>query len=221
MRDILITYCAPIITVVAVLELLVTVLLFADFAKKKSPAVLLMALIALGLTFDGAVMALGSVLPAGVLEPLSRVRYIAHGLLIPLNIALCGYVLDWEGTKKQTVLWIITAVICVLGAVSGFARQMELRELGGILRYASAGSPAWAEKINRVLSFGTVLPLLAAGVGVIIRKKNPCIFLAAFLMFTFSAIGPATGNADLIFLISMFGELLMVFFFLLHEKKTE
>lgn len=221
MRDILITYCAPIITVIAVLELLLTVILFADFAKKKSPAVLLMALIALGLTFDAAVMALGSVLSGSLLEILSRVRFVGHGLLIPLNIALCGYMLDWEGTKKQTVLWILTLAVCVLGAVSGFARQIEPRELGGILRYASAGAPVWAEKINRVLSFGTVLPLLAAGIGVIVRRKNPCIFLAAFLMFAFSALGPATGNADLIFLISMFGELLMVLFFLIHEKAAE
>ena len=221
MREVLIAGAEPIAAVIAVLELILTVLLAADYAKKKSPAVLLMALVALGLTFDGAVMALGAVLPAGLLAGLSRARFVCHGLLIPLMIAVCGYVLGWGGTKKQTVLWCITAAVCVLGAASGFARQAELRELGGVIRYASAGAPVWAEKINRVLSFGTVLPLLAAGVCVFIRKKNPCIFLAAFLMFAFSALGPATGNADLIFLISMFGELFMVFFFLLHEKTTE
>ena len=218
MRDFLIANAVPVIAGIAVLELILTVLLAVCFGKKKSVTVLLMALIALGLTFDAAVMALGSVMPEGLLSVLSRVRFIGHGILIPLNIALCGCVLDWQGTKKQTVLWIITAVVCVLGAASGIARQTELRELGGIVRYASAGAPLWAEKINRVLSFGTVLPLLAAGIGVIIKKKNPCIFLAAFLMFVFSALGPATGNADLIFLISMFGELLMVLFFLLHAK---
>lgn len=39
-------------------------------------------------------------------------------------------------------------------------------------------------------------------------------------MFAFSALGPATGNMDLIFYISMFGEVLMVLFFFLYAKKT-
>ena len=38
------------------------------------------------------------------------------------------------------------------------------------------------------------------------------------LMFAFAALGPATGNFDLIFLIGMFGELFMVLFFLLYGK---
>ena len=39
-------------------------------------------------------------------------------------------------------------------------------------------------------------------------------------MFAFSALGPATGNIDLIFLIGMIGEALMVLFSLLHAKKA-
>ncbi len=39
-------------------------------------------------------------------------------------------------------------------------------------------------------------------------------------MFAFAALGPATGNADLIFLISMFGELFMLFFFWLYSFKN-
>ena len=38
-------------------------------------------------------------------------------------------------------------------------------------------------------------------------------------MFAFSALGPATGNFDLIFLIGMFGELFMVLFFLLYGRR--
>lgn len=52
-------------------------------------------------------------------------------------------------------------------------------------------------------------------VGVIawIKQKTPHLFLSSFLMFAFSALGPATGNADLIFFISMIGEVLMIAFF--------
>ena len=58
----------------------------------------------------------------------------------------------------------------------------------------------------------TVNPMMISGIIVWIKQKNPHLFLSAFLMFVFSALGPATGNSDLIFFISMFGELLMVLF---------
>ena len=44
-----------------------------------------------------------------------------------------------------------------------------------------------------------------------------CLFLSGFLMFAFSALGPATGNSEYIFYISMYGELLMVIFLILHD----
>ena len=54
-----------------------------------------------------------------------------------------------------------------------------------------------------MLSFGTVVPLMLVGIYVWIRQKTPHLFLSGFLMFFFSAVGPATGNTDLIFFISM------------------
>lgn len=35
-------------------------------------------------------------------------------------------------------------------------------------------------------------------------------------MFFFSALGPATGNTDILFLISIFGEVLMILFLILY-----
>lgn len=216
MRDFFINNGAVIASVIAAAELILTIALFAVYAKTHRTAVLLTALVTLGLTFDAAVMAIGREIPSDVLPVLSRIRFVSHGLLIPLNIALCGYVLRIEGTKKMAALWIATAVICLLGAASGFGRVLELKEFAGMLRHvASDSTPVWADKINRILSFGTVLPLIAAGVVMMIREKNPSIFLAGLLMFVFAALGPATGNADLIFLISMIGELLMAAFFLM------
>ena len=54
-----------------------------------------------------------------------------------------------------------------------------------------------------MLSYGTVVPLILVGIYVWIRQKTPALFLSGFLMFFFSAVGPATGNFDLIFFISM------------------
>ena len=73
--------------------------------------------------------------------------------------------------------------------------------------------------ISKILSFGTVIPMMIAGVIVWIRQKTPLLFLSGFTMFLFSALGPATGNADLIFFISMFGELFMVLFLYLYANR--
>ena len=53
-----------------------------------------------------------------------------------------------------------------------------------------------------------------------IKQKTPYLFLSGFLMFAFSALGPATGNFDLIFLISMLGEICMTLFFYLYGRRA-
>lgn len=54
-----------------------------------------------------------------------------------------------------------------------------------------------------------------------LKSKNILLFLSGFLMFLFSALGPATGNFDLIFYISMYGEVLMALYFYLYAVKKE
>ena len=219
MREFLTAHCPVIIAVITALEAIVTMLLFVRYIKKRQTIALLMAVVGVGLLFDALVMALGSFMPHDLLRILSRIRFVSHGLLVPLNIAICGYAMKWVDIK-MTITWIITAAVCILGCASGFARVLELRDFAGIVRYVAGDStPVWADKINRLLSFGTVLPVIAAGIYVWIKEKTPTFFLAGALMFVFAAFGPATGNSDLIFLISMFGELLMIFFFLLYSKK--
>lgn len=219
MREFFIANGQIIAVVIAGLEALLTLILMFDFIFTRRVFVLLMTLLALGLTYDAAVMAFGAWIPAEQLPLLSRIRFVSHGLLVPLNIALCGYVLRWND-RKLLKLWFVTLLLCMAGAASGFARVLELREFAGMVRYvAGEATPVWADKINRVLSFGTVLPLIAAGAVVIKREKNAGIFLGGLLMFVFAALGPATGNADLIFLISMIGELLMLLFFLVYARK--
>ncbi len=82
-------------------------------------------------------------------------------------------------------------------------------------------SPAWARTVSSVLSFGTVLPLIASGIVVWIKQKTPYLFLSGILMFVFAALGPAIGRFDLIFFISMFGELFMILFAYLYIKRDE
>ena len=218
MREFFLASCRPGIWVIAVLEVFICVLLFRKYAQKKHPMFLCMALIALGLVTDALVIvngaSLGSALPL-----LSRVRFVAHGVLIPLLLPICGYALN---AKKgfMKALWCLTFVIMAAGAAEGFATVFENFQIAGVTRLiSSSATPSWANIITYVLSFGMVIPMLICGLVAWIKQKNPCLFLAAFLMFAFSALGPATGNTDLIFYISMFGEVLMIFFLYLYGKK--
>lgn len=174
---------------------------------------LCMLLIDIGLFIDALFIVLGAVVPGGLPEAVSRIRFISHGVLIPLMFPICGYGLKLKG-KAIKAVWVFTAIICILGFAEGLATHLEVREIGDIIRHASADTtPAWAEAISSILSFGTVIPLMIVGIIAWIKQKTPHLFLSGFLMFAFSALGPATGNADLIFFISMIGEVLMIAFF--------
>lgn len=213
MREFIINNCAEMIWCIVGLEAIMAVLLGLKYKKDRSLMTLCMLLIDIGLFVDALFIVLGAVVPGGPPEAVSHIRFISHGVLIPLMFPICGYGLKLKG-KAMKAVWIFTAIICVLGFAEGLATHLEVREIGEIIRHASADTtPAWAETVSSILSFGTVIPLMLVGIIVWIKQKTPHLFLSGFLMFAFSALGPATGNADLIFFISMIGEILMVAFF--------
>lgn len=213
MRNFLLGNGTLIVTVLCVSELVLGGLLLAQYLKKKRLVILWMALIAFALCYDAFVLAAGSLLPEGVLRALSQFRFVFHGLMIPLLLVICAEALRAPNGVK-TVVYAVTALIMIAGAVSGFMTKLEISQVAGITRCLSSKStPAFAEKFLRVLSYGTVVPLIISGIFVWIKQKTPALFLAGFLMFAFSALGPATGNFDLIFMIGMFGELFMILFF--------
>ena len=212
--------CPIAVWIITALEALFVILALRGWKRKKEPLYLLTALVAFGLFYDALILSLGTVLPGGpALAALSRMRYVAHGALIPLLFPICAYALNFNKTWK-TVVWVFTGLLIAAGIAEGFATELALREVAGLTRYASGeNTPGWANAISSVLSYGAVVPLIIAGVVVWIKQKTPLLFLAGFLMFAFSALGPATGNFDLIFYISMFGEVCMALCFLLYAKK--
>ena len=223
MRQFLLTSCPILLWVIAAFQLVMLIVFFSRFGKTKNPIYLLSGLVSCGLFYDSLILSLGTVLPAGgVLEGLSQVRYMSHGALIPLLLPICAYALNFKKVGK-TIVWIITAVLIVLGIASGVATKMT-PETVGTVRYAcdSAATPGWAYTISSsVLAYGMVIPLVIAGIIVWIKQKTPALFLSGFFMFAFSALGPASGNFDLIFYISMFGEVLMVLFFMIYANFNE
>ncbi len=218
MREFLLANCPILIWIICAAELVMFFLLLRSYRNGRHPMSLSMALISLGLFVDAFIIVLGSSIPEGALAPVSRIRYISHGLLIPLIFAICAYALHFSG-KSLKAAWLFTGFLMAAGLAEALAVKLETKELAGVVRCVSAPStPAWSTAISNVLSFGTVIPLMIVGIIVWIKQKTPALFLSGFFMFAFSALGPATGNTDLIFFISMFGEVLMILFFLLYDK---
>ncbi len=220
MREVLLSSAPVMIWILTIAELVLFVLLLRIYIRYKKMMPLCMALLCVGLVYDAFIIAIGRWIPENLLIPVSQLRYISHGVLVPLNLLISGFALKWNGLKFK-ILSGITIIASLAGLASGIFRKFEIREIAGLVRCASSdASPAWAEAVDRLLSYGTVVPLIIFGIIIWIKQKTPFIFLSGLLMFVFAALGPATGNFDLIFYISMFGELFMILFFWLYARKN-
>lgn len=219
MREVLFASCVPALWIITAIHILFLALIVSRYAKTKQPIFLLTGMICFGLLYDALILALGSFMAEGpLLLALSRMRYVLHGALIPLIYAICACALNLNGWKK-TAVWGLTGILSVLGIADGCIRTLGVAEVAGVCRYISLSAPAWAETVNTFLTFGTVIPLMIVGIFVWIKQKTPRLFLAGFLMFAFSGLGAAC--LELMFYISMYGEVLMaMFFFLYAEHET-
>lgn len=222
MKELLYVSCPVMLWVISLVELVFTVMLFSRYARSRNIIFLLSGLICVGLTYDALVLALGSIMADGTaLMALSRMRYVFHGGLIPLIFLICAYALDFRGVWN-VIAWVFTGVLIVLGIADGCIRQIGVETVAGITRYASVYAPAWAEIVNSLLTFGTVIPMMVAGIVVWRKQKTPHLFLSAFLMFAFSGLGAAC--LELMFYISMYGELLMalfLYFYAAHRSRAQ
>ena len=217
MKELLFASCAPMLWIISAVELFFTVLLFSRYIKTKNLIFLLSGMICVGLTYDALALALGTVMADGpVLLAISRLRYVFHGGLIPLIFAICAYALNFNKVWK-IVAWVFTGVLIVLGVADGCIRQIGVQTVAGVCRYVSVSAPAWAEIVNSLLTFGTVIPMMIAGLVVWVKQKTPHLFLSAFLMFLFSGLGAAC--LELMFYISMYGELLMALFLYFYASR--
>lgn len=220
MRNLLLASCPIMLWVIVLIHALFITITFKSYSKTRNLLFLFSGLIICGLFYDALILALGTVLKEGAfLRTISQLRFVSHGALIPLIFALCAESLQLKGLAKK-IVYGLTAVLVVLGIAEGFATDLEVRSIANIVRYASSdATPAWASMVSSLLSYGTVVPLMIVGIVVWVKEKTPTLFLSGFLMFAFSALGPATGNFDLIFYISMYGEVLMALFFYLYAKR--
>ncbi len=219
MRELLLSNGFLIVTVIAVLEAIMAVMLWKMYTAERREDVLCLACLCTGLVYDAAIIALGAVIPAGIAVPISKLRYIFSGLLIPLLVPIGVYGLKLKGLKVK-IAWITAVLLMIPGVIGGVMEKLELLTFAGVTRYISTGgAPGWVSAVNRMTTVGTVFFLIVIGIILLVKKRGGYVLAAGLLMLFFSVIGPASGNTDLIFMLSMVGELFMVFFLMLHMKR--
>ena len=224
MHDILTTYGFLILCCLGVIEIILTLILYADFSKKKDPVIILMALLGTGLCFDAVTLAAGAHIMIPILSVLSRGRFILHGLLIPLNFTICAYAAPFY-KPARIATWILTVPLILAGGAAGYMRELDKVVLNEgfyneIVRYVSISpDDSWMERVNMGLSMGCIIPVILTGIYITFKHKSPTILLAGLFMLGFSILGPVLGYNDLIFLISMFGEMFMLLFYTIFEKR--
>lgn len=101
MRNVLLNICPVAIWGIVICESIFAVLLFIRWGKDKQMFALLTFFVSVGLILDAVIIGLGSLMQPKVLKTISRVRFIAHGVLIPFLFPICGYALDLKKTVMR------------------------------------------------------------------------------------------------------------------------
>lgn len=215
MRNVLIKNGAILVWMIDIAELLIGI--FSLLTGFTGISILVM-IVCIGLVIDATIMALGSRIGEGLfLQRISQIRYILHGVSVPLLIPISFYMYGIESKAGKIVLWILIIAIIGLGILMGFKVKTEAAEVAGVLRYTtSKETPKYVVLIENLLSFGGVLPLIVIGIMHLIVHKNPFLFLSGISMLFFSGLAPATKNLDLNFIVTMIGEVFMVLFLMLE-----
>ncbi len=228
MRKILIDTMPFVLGIMTVSDALFIGMMFKlYFRNRKNKNSLLLGILCLGLFYDSLILTLGSALPyGGLLKSLSQLRYVLHCALIPLLFPVCVSSLCKNKTVNR-IVWILTALLIVVGTVAGFSLVTEPRTVGTLNRYAQSDETAkWVDSLISMLDIVPVFFMIGIGIVIWIRRKNPNMFPAGLFMLLFTLLGIFLGKdpsgdrtKSLMFYISMYGEALMVFFLYRYLKK--
>ena len=203
-----------------VLYALIFALSIREYLKMKRLVFILLMIECLGFIYDGIIMLIGKELSEDTLKGTNIVRYILHGILVPILIIFTGYALQFRRDKLY-INWVVSIIFMILGLVAAVCKKMSIEEeFGKIKRCGTTDdTPGWISPIDTLMNIGSVIYMLIAGIILLIVKREFFFFLSGLFMLIFSAIGPATGNADLNFLLSVYGEILMMIFLFVFFKK--
>ena len=221
-RNIIMVIGWVLVILVAIAELVTFFGLLKRYLYSRKKVCIYMAILALGLFFDAAILSAGRFLGVGsLLMALSKARLIVRAVVIPMILPICAYALELNNTAKR-ILWILMLVCVGVGVAAVIFTKLESSDLCGILRYAaSPETPFWADAITVYMPLGIYAFLIICGFAMIFRGKTLWILLAGLAVAGLTVVGQFTGFTDLIFLFSLFGEMLMLRFFQFYTQKLK
>ena len=208
------------VIVATVIYALIFGLSIREYFKMKRLVFILLMIECVGFIYDSIIMLIGKELTDDSLKGTNIVRYILHGILVPILIAFTGYALQFRRDKLY-INWVVTIICIILGLAAAICTKMSMEDEFGKLKRCGIDddTPGWVSPIDTVMNIGSVIYMLIAGIILIVVKRDFFYFLSGLLMLIFSAIGPASGNSDLNFLLSVYGEVLMIIFLFVFFKK--
>ena len=134
-------------------------------------------------------------------------------------ILFCGYALDASG-KTYYINLFINIILSIIGTIVGIISKIKIVEGSVLKRYTLSIDVSKIELlIFTLINIGCVIYMIIVGVILFIKKKDYYFFLSGFFMFFFSAIGPLTKNSHLNYLLSTYGEILLVIFLYMFFRK--
>lgn len=218
MKNFLLGNLSTLLWVITAVHLGFMVILLKKFKDSKYKIFLLAAIITFGLFYDALFISLGAFIKGGsIFKGLSQLRFVFHGVFIPLLFPICAEALGAKDKTKK-IVWGITAFFIAFGLAESFCTVLDGETVANVFRYKAGDlTPKWATIGSLALSIGSDIPLMVCGLIALKKKKNPFLFLSGFFMFAISAAGASAG--ELMFFTSMFGEVLMILFMILFGDK--
>ena len=165
-----------------VLYAIIFILCIREYFKLKRLVFILLMIECLGFIYDGLIMLIGKKLSDNALKSTNVIRYVLHGILVPILIAFTGYALQFRRDKLYTN-WVITIVCIILGLAAAFATKMEIEEEFGNLKRCGIhnDTPGWVNPIDTIMNIGSVIYMIIAGIILLIVKREFFFFYLVFL----------------------------------------
>ena len=158
--------------------------------RRRDQAAVLLAVVALAVAYDDAVIAAGATLGAGdLLFVLNVGRYALHILLTPMLVVVVALLLQSGGVRffSERTSWLVYAALVVLGIVTTFVGfELVFQDAQGVVRYTEP------DPIPPLPAILTVFVLIAAGIRWARAGGSKALLVAAIVMTVVSAMPQPT-----------------------------
>ena len=110
----------------------------------------------------------------------------------------------------------------IYGIILGFICKLDIIEDQVLKRCTfSINDKKFVKLSFSLMNIGCVIYMLIAGAILLLKNLGYYFFLSGLFMLIFSALGPIIGKSNLNYLLSIYGEVLMILFLYLFFKKKK